>query len=131
MNRRALSVSLSLAICASAFAPSVAGARQASTPPRPALSRVETAALVKADLAKRLSIPAEAVHDIELVDEADREWADANLGCPGRKTLGEPVPVPGFAFTLAYGGRQFVYHSDRRGRFRPCEKKKPTAPLVR
>ena len=88
------------------------------------MSRAETAALVKADLAKRLSVPPEAVREIAFLSEADRQWADANLGCPGRKPLGEPVAVPGFAFTLSYRGRQFVYHSDRGGRFRQCDTKK-------
>ncbi len=89
------------------------------------------AVLVKADLAKRLKLPAADINVVEVVSEVDRRWADANLGCPGRKPLGEPLPVPGFAFTLAYRGRQFVYHTDRRGRFRQCDVRKPIAPIVR
>ena len=117
-------------MCAPAIYLPVVGASQAETP-RAAVSRAETAALVKADLAKRLKMSAEQTHDVELVNEDDRQWTDANLGCPGRKPLGEPLPVPGFAFTLAYRGRQFVYHSDRRGRFRQCDVRKPIAPIVR
>jgi hypothetical protein len=89
------------------------------------------AAQVKADLAKRLKLSSEESKNIEQVSDADRQWPDVNLGCPGRKSLGEPLPVPGFAFTLAYRGRQFVYHTDRRGRFRQCDVRKPIAPMVR
>ena len=89
------------------------------------------AALVKADLAKRLKLSADDSKDIELVNEIDRRWTDTNLGCPGRKPLGESLPVPGFAFTLAYRDRQFVYHTDRRGRFRQCDVRKPIAPIAR
>jgi len=89
------------------------------------------AALVKADLAKRLKLSADDSKDIELVNEIDRRWTDTNLGCPGRRPLGESLPVPGFAFTLAYRGRQFVYHTDRRGRLRQCDVRKPIAPIVR
>jgi hypothetical protein len=131
MNGRVRVVSLSLVLCASVIYPSVTSARQAQTLPRAAVSRAETASLAKADLAQRLNLPAAALQDIELRNEADRQWKDANLGCPGRKSLGEPMPVPGFAFTLAYRGRQYVYHSDRRGRLRQCEMTKPTAPIVR
>jgi hypothetical protein len=89
------------------------------------------ASLVKADLLKRLKLSAADSKDVGLVNEIDRRWTDANLGCPGRKPLGESAPVPGFAFTLAYRGRQFVYHTDRRGRFRQCDVRKPIAPIAR
>jgi hypothetical protein len=130
MRCRARVVSLSLALCTPAVYVSIVGAGQAQTPGA-ARSRAETAALVKADLAKRLKLSAEDTEVVELVNEVDRDWTDANLGCPGRKPLGEPLPVPGFAFTLAYRGRQFVYHTDRRGRFRQCDVRKPIAPIVR
>jgi hypothetical protein len=91
-------------------------------------SRTDTAKAVREDLAKRLKV---AVDEIEVIAQSDETWPDANLGCPGRKPLDEPAPTPGYAFTLAHAGRRFVYHSDRRGRFRRCETEKPIAPIVR
>jgi hypothetical protein len=131
MRCRARLVLLILVLSTPVIDASAGVSRQEPDAPRAALSRADTAALVKADLAKRLKVPADAVQDIELVSDVDRQWKDANLGCPGRKPLGEPLTVPGFAFTLAYRGRQFVYHSDRRGRFRQCDVTKPTAPIIR
>ena len=81
------------------------------------MSRAEVEALVKQDLAKRLKVSAEL---LEVVNAADRTWPDPNLGCGARKGFVEPQPVPGFAFTLAYAGRRYLYHSDRRGQFRRC-----------
>jgi hypothetical protein len=130
MRCRARVVSLILGLCAPALYLSTVGAGQARTPGA-AVSRDEMAARVKADLAKRLKLSPEDAKGVGLVDEVDRQWPDANLGCPGRKSLGEPLAVPGFEFTLVYRGRQFVYHTDRRDRFRQCDLRKPIAPIVR
>lgn len=92
-----------------------------------ALSRAETAKLVTRDLAARLKIGVEAIR----VDAAaDRLWPDSTLGCGG-KPLEEPQPVPGFSFTLSYQGRQYLYHTDRLGRFRRCDVPKPIGPIRR
>ena len=91
----------------------------------PLVSRAETAARVTKHLGQFLKVPPE---QIELVKASDETWPDATLGCPGRKPLGEPAATPGFAFTLSWQGRRYVYHSDRRGRFRRCETPKPIAP---
>jgi hypothetical protein len=90
------------------------------------MSRTETAKRVIRDLAERLKVPQE---QIELVKESDQTWPDANLGCPGRKPLAEPRATPGFAFTLFHQGRQFVYHSDRRGQFKRCTVPKAIGPI--
>jgi hypothetical protein len=92
------------------------------------LSRAETETLVKKDLAARLKV---AVPQVEVVEVSDRTWPDEGLGCVARKGLREPVPVPGFAFTLAYAGKTFVYHTDRSGRFVRCDLKKPIDPISR
>jgi hypothetical protein len=92
------------------------------------VSRIEMAKRATKDLAQRLKVPQE---QIELIKESDETWPDANLGCPGRKPLGEPTATPGFAFTLSHQGRQYVYHSDRRGHFKRCELSKPIGPISR
>jgi hypothetical protein len=130
MRCRARARSLGLVLSATVVYLCIVAAGQARVPGA-ALSRIETAAIVKADLAKRLKLSAEDAKDVELVNEVDRQWTDAHLGCPGRRPLAEPLAIPGFAFTLAYRGRQFVYHTDRRGRFRQCDVRKPIAPIVR
>jgi hypothetical protein len=92
------------------------------------VSRVETAKRVTKDLAERLKVPQK---HIELVKESDETWPDANLGCRGRKPLGEPEAALGFAFTLSHQGHQYVYHSDRRGHFKRCDMPKPIGPISR
>ena len=92
------------------------------------VSRAETEALVKHDLAQRLKVRA---NQLRLISVSDQTWMDANVGCTARKGLVEPAPIQGFAFTLAYGGRQYVYHTDRNGHIRRCETGKPVAPISR
>ena len=83
---------------------------------------------MKENLAARLKVP---VDQIEVVDAADRTWPDDGLGCGARKGLSEPMPVPGFAFTLAHSGTRYVYHTDRSGQFRRCNPEKPVGPIRR
>jgi hypothetical protein len=92
------------------------------------VSRAGTEALVKRDLAQRLKVQADQV---KVLDASDRTWHDPTFGCSARKGLGEPTPIPGFAFTLACGGKQYVYHADRSGHIRRCDTVKPVAPIVR
>jgi hypothetical protein len=90
----------------------------------PTVSRTETEARVKRDLAAHLKVEESAFR----VDESvDQEWPDETLGCGARKGLAEPVAVPGYAFTLVYRNQRFVYHADRRGRFVRCAP--PAKPL--
>jgi hypothetical protein len=81
------------------------------------VTRIETEALVKRDLAGRLKVD---VEQVRVVSASDRTWPDSNLGC-GRKGLVEPSPVPGYAFTLEHRGTQYEYHSDRNGKFKRCQ----------
>jgi hypothetical protein len=92
------------------------------------VSRAETETLVKRDLAQRLKVRTD---QLRLISASDRVWADANLECNARKGLLEQTPTPGFVFTLAYGGRQYVYHTDRKGHIRRCDPGKPLAPISR
>lgn len=95
----------------------------------PMLTRAETVKRVKEDLARYLKVTSSRV---ELVAESDEVWRDATLGCSARKPLDEPVVTPGFAFTLSYRGRSYVYHTDRRGLLRRCDAAaKPVAPISR
>lgn len=93
-----------------------------------AVSRAETEARVKQDLAQRLKVRPD---QIRVITASDRMWEDATFGCVARKGLVEPMPIPGFAFTLDYGGKQYAYHTDRNGRFRRCDTGKPRAPITR
>ena len=87
------------------------------------MTRSETEALVKRDLAGRLKVEAARLKVISVSEET---WPDSLLGCGGRKGLVEPTPVPGFAFTLAYEGKKYEYHTDRNGTLKRCENTKPT-----
>ena len=95
---------------------------------RKALSRAEMEVLVKENLAARLKV---AVDQIDVVDAAERTWPDDGLGCSARKGFSEPIPVPGFAFTLAHSSARYVYHTDRSGQFRRCPPRKPVGPISR
>ena len=92
------------------------------------MSRAQTETIVKQDLAQRLKVRAD---QLKLISSSDRTWMDANFGCGARKGLVEPTPIPGFAFTFDYGGKQYVYHTDRIGHFRRCPADKPIAPISR
>ena len=93
------------------------------------VSRAETEALVKRDLAQRLKVRAD---EVELIEASDRTWMDPTFGCGERKGLSEPTAIPGFAFTLGYAGKQNVYHTDRNGHIRRCDAtRKPVAPISR
>lgn len=106
-------------------APSGAGAQGA----RPERTRAETENLVRDDLAARLSIAAD---DARVVESTERTWPDRRLGCPGRRGLEEPVPVPGYAFVLEAAGKRYTYHTDRAGRIVRCPStRKPLGPVSR
>jgi hypothetical protein len=113
-----------LALCAALAAPAQAAQPISRDTP---VSRSETEALVKRDLAERLKVPAERLN---VVSASDRTWPDASLGC-ARKGLAEPRSVPGYAFTLIYAGKRYIYHTDRSGNFKRCDAGKRTGPISR
>src|SRR5262245_13596962 len=92
------------------------------------VSRAETETLVKQDLAQRLKVRAD---QLTVISASERTWTDATFECSARKGLAEPTSIPGFAFSLAYGGKQYVYHTDRNGHIRRCDAPKPVAPISR
>ncbi len=47
-------------------------------------------------------------------------WADSALGCGNASESALQVLTPGYRVVLEVQGRQFAYHSDRRGNFRRC-----------
>ncbi len=127
MSRSLCAIAFGVMAGLSAATPVVAGG-SGVMPQDFVVSRIETAKRVTKDLTQYLKVPQE---EVELVKESDETWSDANLGCPGRKPLGEPAATPGFAFTLSHKGRQYVYHSDRRGHFKRCDTPKPIGPISR
>ena len=97
--------------------------------PQPAISLAETEALVRADLAATLGLPAE---QIAVAEAIARTWPDQGLGCGKRQGVFEPSPVPGYQVTLTYGKQRFVYHADQHGRFLRCpERDKQFGPITR
>jgi hypothetical protein len=73
--------------------------------------------LVKQDLAIRLSVP---IHEIDLVNFTDVEWADTSLGCPQPDTMYAGVMTPGHHIVLQAEGTQYKYHTDVEGYFVLC-----------
>jgi hypothetical protein len=81
------------------------------------VTRTDTEALVRRDLAERLKVD---VEQVRVVSASDRTWPDSNLGC-GRKGLVEPTPIPGYAVTLEHAGKRYEYHTDRNGTIKRCD----------
>lgn len=91
------------------------------------VSQPETESRVKNALAKRLEVDVAAV---AIVKTESRTWPDQFLGCMARRGLTDSFPVEGYRVELAVGERHYVYHTDRKGRFIPCDKpKKPLGPI--
>ncbi len=62
------------------------------------------------DLARVVPQPASA---ITVVTVEEVEWPDASLGCPQPGHVYAQVVTPGYRVTLAVGGQQYDYHTDR------------------
>jgi hypothetical protein len=89
--------------------------------------RARAEAQARVDLARRLG---ETRDSIQVVELAERIWPDERLGCHGRRTALEPLPVPGYRMVLALGDHRFVYHADRAGRVVACDRPpKPIDPI--
>jgi hypothetical protein len=95
-------------------------------PARP-LSRTESEAKVRTELAGKMGVAEETVR---VVESEDRTWPDERLGCGPRRGFGDPLPVAGYRIVLGIGERRYVYHTDRSGRFVRCEPPpKPIGPI--
>jgi hypothetical protein len=90
------------------------------------IPKAETESRVKDALAKRLDVEAS---DIRVVESEERTWPSDLLGCHARRGFGDPRPVPGYRIVLGVGEKSYVYHTDRKGRFIPCDR--PRKPLDR
>ncbi len=69
----------------------------------------------KADLARRLNIPASAVRVIERIPQ---QWSDASMGCGGGAPASKQS-VSGFRLVLRTSERDYTYHTDMQ-RVAPC-----------
>lgn len=89
----------------------------ADKPPVPGSEAALAAA--KADLAKRIGIPAD---QITLVSMEAKEWSDASLGCPQEGMMYAQVITPGYLMILAASGQQYEYHTDQAAHIVLCQK---------
>ena len=79
----------------------------------------------KADLAQRLSVPA---NKIMLVEATSVVWPDASLGCPQEGMVYAQVLTPGYLIRLMYKNQQFEYHASRGIEVIYCENPTPPVP---
>jgi hypothetical protein len=80
---------------------------------------------VKADLAGRLSLPAE---EITLLEYTEVEWSDSSMDCPEPGMSYLQVITPGYRIILQANGNSYEYHSNRDSYFVYCEGRVP--PIV-
>ncbi|MBI4504950.1 MAG: hypothetical protein HY691_05395 [Chloroflexi bacterium] len=73
--------------------------------------------IVRADLARRLGVDAQA---IAVLRTESVDWPSTALGCPEPGMVYAQVITPGYRVVLEHGGRQYTYHTDRRQRFVLC-----------
>ena len=104
-----------------------AHARDDAGEPAAEVSQGDTESRVTDALAERLDVPASTV---AVVKTEERTWPDRFLGCFARRGLTDSTPVAGYRIELEANDRVYVYHTDRAGRFIPCDKpKKPLGPI--
>src|SRR5688572_33316118 len=104
-------------------APAAKPQTAAPTPPGE-LTQQETELRVKADVSRRLDVPAQ---DVRVVESAGRTWPDAGLGCNARRGVLPESRTPGFRIIVEAGTRRLTYHTDKRGRLLRCAT--PAKPL--
>jgi hypothetical protein len=78
----------------------------------------------KADLAQRLSIPAD---QINLVEVMEVEWPDSSLGCPNPSLMYTQVLTPGYLIRLQVLDKEFELHTNKGDLIIYCDD--PAAPL--
>lgn len=86
-----------------------------SLPAAPAGEADETA-MAAAVAALRTQVAAQlqlAPEDVTVVAAVAMTWPDACLGAGGPQELCAQVVTPGYRITLAAGGQEYVYHTDR------------------
>jgi hypothetical protein len=82
---------------------------------------------VRADLARRLGIPADK---IDVVEAREVTWPDASLGCPEPGMVYAQVLTHGVLIVLGHRGQAYRYHAQRASvaRFCPPERARPPVP---
>jgi len=73
-----------------------------------------------ADLAARLHM---SETDIAVKQVKSVEWPDTSLGCPQPGMMYAQMVTPGYEIILTAGGKDYVYHSDRKSRVVYCPSK--------
>lgn len=76
----------------------------------------------KADLAQRLSI---AISELNIVEATEVAWPDASLGCPKMGVMYIQVVTLGFQIVLETGGKEYIYHTDKKERVLFCPEPHP------
>jgi len=82
-------------------------------------------AIVRQDLATRLSMDVEAISVISL---ESIEWPNGALGCPAPGKVYTQGTVPGFRIRLEAEDQEYSYHTDRRGQFLLCPEENVDVP---
>ena len=81
--------------------------------------------LTKKDLANRLQIE---VSQISLVRTEHTNWLNAALGCPRPGKVYPQGRVPGYRVWLSAEGKEYLYHTDYRGKLILCPELNPDVP---
>lgn len=110
MDLRPALVGASLLLASSVLS----GCAESVQVPAPAQGVVASA---KAEVAARTGAP-EAQIAVIRVEEV--VWGDASLGCPQPEDIYAQVITPGYRIILSHKGKEYVYHSDQRGRVILC-----------
>jgi hypothetical protein len=90
------------------------------------LSREQVVALVRADLARHLAVPPEAITTGAI---EERVWYDDSFGCWIRSGLPVDPPIAGYLLRLEHDAQSFSYHADQQGHFIRCPE--PSGPRDR
>lgn len=83
-------------------------------------------AIYRQDLARRALVPPQ---DIVVVRTTEQHWPDGSLGCPQPGRMYTQAIVPGYQVVLQAAGKDYVYHTDRRGGFIVCDQSQPVPPV--
>jgi hypothetical protein len=97
--------------------PTVAAATPNAMPARAGAEADPMIALVKQDLAQRLSV---SIDQISVISAVTTEWPDASLGCPKAGLVYAQIVTPGYRITLEQAQKQYDYHTGLKGLFVLC-----------
>lgn len=95
----------------------------ASQPQSPELQRQTQAAL--ADAAQRTGV---AMAELKIASIEAVTWLDGSLGCPEADLMYTQALVPGYRIRIEAGGKQFEYHTAKRGEMMLCPAERAMKP---